>query len=502
MSHSAGKHVFVSYVREDSKQIDQLCAILEASRIPYWRDRTSLGPGDAWKVKIREAIREGSVVFLACFSDRSRARSKSHMNEELTLAVEEYRKMPPGRTWLIPVRLDAGDIPEWDLGAGRVLSDLNYVDLFGEALAPQAASLVTTIHGAMGEKQLGAAQALESVERAVAADRVDLLKRLTKEMLLDPQRRIQLDDLVGQEVQRVLMALSDTARVAGPLKGSGIDQLVQVADSAQELLTLVAPFCASLQVAARWASPETLTPWAIAIKSYVEAADRSASGVSALLELRHLPGMVAAMTAGLACVTSGKWENLRVLLTEQQVRNRYEAGRLPLLEISDPYAPFGHVEWVPHALAHSAVDGLSMRDALEDFTEKRKGKYHTPIAEWLHRALRPLFIDQLPQQHAYDAEFDRAEVMLGLLSTDAILVRLSAAPERQQFGRSRWFGRSMWRYKHSNGNPIDDFRQELATQGESWAPLRALLFGGSQDRARAAMDKYQSDFNEWSRSMW
>jgi hypothetical protein len=502
VSESVGKHVFVSYVREDSAQVDQLCAILEASRIPYWRDRTSLGPGDAWKAKIRDAIREGSLVFLACFSEFSRAKLKSHMNEELTLAVEEYRKMPPGRTWLIPVRFDDGDVPEWDLGAGRVLSDLNYVDLFGSAMAPQAASLVTTIHGVMGEKQLGAAQTLEAVEHAVAADRIEVLKRLTKEMLLDPQRRIQLDDLVGQEVQRVILAISDSVRVVGPLEGSGADQIVHVAESAQELWSLAAPFCASLQVAARWASPDALAPWTMSMKSFVEAANRSTAGVTALIEQRRLPGMVAAMTAGLACVANAKWENLRVLLTEQMVKDPYQPTRLPLLEATDPYAPFGSAELVPHALAHSAVDGLGLRDALEDFTERRKGKYHTPVAEWLHHVLRPLFIDQLPQQDAYDAEFDRAEVMLGLLSTDLVLARRPIGTTDRMWGGSRWFGRSMWRSKHSYGNPIDDFSQELATQEEMWAPLRAGLFGGSQDRAQAAIDKYRADFSEWSRSIW
>jgi hypothetical protein len=122
MTATAGKHVFVSYVHEDADQVDELCAILEAAHVPYWRDRKSLGPGDAWKAKIRDAIRNGSLVFLACFSDRSRAKDTSHMNEELTIAVEEYRKRPPGRTWLIPVRFDPGDVPDWDLGVLSVAS--------------------------------------------------------------------------------------------------------------------------------------------------------------------------------------------------------------------------------------------------------------------------------------------------------------------------------------------------------------------------------------------
>jgi hypothetical protein len=104
----AVKRVFLSYVREDSYKVDRLCRVLDTAQISYWRDRTSLGPGDAWKLKIRDAIRSGSLVFLACFSNHSRAKPESYMNEELTLAVEAFRLMPPGRTWLIPVRFDDG----------------------------------------------------------------------------------------------------------------------------------------------------------------------------------------------------------------------------------------------------------------------------------------------------------------------------------------------------------------------------------------------------------
>jgi hypothetical protein len=57
MSQDEGKHVFVSYVREDNTEVDRLCDVLEAAKVPYWRDRNSLGPGDAWKAKIRDAIR-------------------------------------------------------------------------------------------------------------------------------------------------------------------------------------------------------------------------------------------------------------------------------------------------------------------------------------------------------------------------------------------------------------------------------------------------------------
>lgn len=105
------KKVFILYVKEDSAQVEELCKVLKAAGVPYWRDRESLGPGDAWRDKIREAIRQGSMVFLACFSDNSNTKRKSYMNEELNLAVEEYRQMAPGRPGLFQFDLATYSFP-------------------------------------------------------------------------------------------------------------------------------------------------------------------------------------------------------------------------------------------------------------------------------------------------------------------------------------------------------------------------------------------------------
>jgi TIR domain len=172
------KHAFISYVRENNAEVDRLCKVLDAAGIPYWRDRSALGPGDAWKVKIRDAIRSGSIVFLACFSEQSRAKGKSYMNEELTLAVDEFRLRSPGQPWLIPVRFDRGDIPEWGLGAGRMLSDLNYADLFGDEYAEHAVQLVEAIKAAMGTPGLEPATVRAAVQDVADADQPALVRRV------------------------------------------------------------------------------------------------------------------------------------------------------------------------------------------------------------------------------------------------------------------------------------------------------------------------------------
>lgn len=143
-------HVFISYVHEDSDQVDQLQRILEAAGIPVWRDTADLWPGEDWRARIRGAITRNALVFLACFSTTSLARSQSYMNEELVLAIEQLRQRPPERPWLIPVRLDHCEIPDLDIGAGRTLTFLQRADLFGNHYGDGARRLVAAIERILG----------------------------------------------------------------------------------------------------------------------------------------------------------------------------------------------------------------------------------------------------------------------------------------------------------------------------------------------------------------
>ncbi|MFC7487850.1 toll/interleukin-1 receptor domain-containing protein [Knoellia sp. CPCC 206453] len=500
MSQIEGKHVFVSYVREDNEEVDKLCQVLEAAKIPYWRDRTSLGPGETWKAQIRDAIRRGSLVFLGCFSDNSRAKERSHMNEELTLAVEEYRQRAPGRTWLIPVRFDHGDVPEWDLGAGQTLSDLNYADLFGDQYAAQAASLVTSIHGVMGDKQLGPAAALEAVEQATSADRGDILKRFTKEMLVDPTRRIELDDLISQEVQRVLKVLNDPDRVAGQFGGTRDEQVIRVVEAATELWELTEPFCASLAVAARWGSPDTLSPWANGLRAQVQAPLKIQGGNQGLLEMRKVCGLLSIMTAAIAAGSSRRYDNLKALVVDPSVRDGHLPKPQSMLEATDPWAPFDSQEMTANTLARGVIASKPFDEALKDYTERRVGNSYTPVSEWMHAILRPVFLDQWPDDDSYTTEYERAEVLVGVLAQDAVNVSTAATPEMRGWSRSRWFGRSTWRVARYGANSVEDLKQELATEGQQWAPLRAGLFAGDMERAKSALEDYGNYFAEISRN--
>jgi WD40 repeat protein len=110
-----------------------------------WRDTADLWPGQDWRAKIRQAITEDALVFIACFSLNSVDRSKSYQNEELLLAVDQLRLRRPEDPWLIPVRFDECDIPDRDIGGGRTLASIQRSDLFGDRFNEGVARLIVTI---------------------------------------------------------------------------------------------------------------------------------------------------------------------------------------------------------------------------------------------------------------------------------------------------------------------------------------------------------------------
>ncbi|MBF9127607.1 toll/interleukin-1 receptor domain-containing protein [Plantactinospora sp. S1510] len=122
------RHVFISYVREDSAAVDRLATALRGHGIEVWLDRTHLVPGDRWADRIRQAIGAGAN-FVACFSAASSRRDRTYMNEELILAIEELRLRPRDRRWFLPVVLDGSPVPDHPIGAGETLRSLHHVDL-------------------------------------------------------------------------------------------------------------------------------------------------------------------------------------------------------------------------------------------------------------------------------------------------------------------------------------------------------------------------------------
>ncbi|PPI02664.1 hypothetical protein C5C95_00200 [Rathayibacter sp. AY1B7] len=496
MTDDGARHAFISYVKEDKDHVDKLCRVLDAAQIPYWRDRKDLAPGDAWRQKIRDAIRSGSVTFLACFSDSSRARETSYMNEELTLAVEEFRLRPPGATWLIPVRFDDGQVPFWDLGAGRTLDDLNYADLFGDSYSENAAGLIATMNRLVGLGVSSPATLRAALDEAVGERRGALMAKLTKEMLANQSRRIELDDLIGQETRTILRTMKDDERFsASSLPGSGNERVAATVAQARAYWELVEPMCSSIRIAARWADAATFTTWTAAVRAITSEALKPASGMTQLIRLRALPALCLLVAGGLAAHAQGRWDNVRALAIDTQVSTNGSAPA-PLVDVIYPYGPFEDPEWVPNVLARSTLGSSDPATVVELFANRKLTKLRTPIADWLHHVLRSMFEDQFATDDDYDAAFHSTEILFGLLSQDVAIQAVAAGGWRRD---SHWFGRSTWQDRCSRVGPISAITLGLKRDGGHWPPLQAGLFGGDIDRAAEAAERFQDVFERVAR---
>jgi hypothetical protein len=207
---AASGHVFLSYVRDNSREVDQLQQVLESAGVPVWRDTAALWPGEDWRRKIRDAISKDALVFIACFSRKSISRKVSYQNEELILAIEQLRLRRPDEPWLIPVRFDDCHIPELDIGAGRTLGTIQRVDLFGPAASDGAKRLIGAVLRILGrdshrveyQPRVGSErslidQAIGILMHAIGSDAEDALNRIDREA---QRRNINVSDVAAEIV--------------------------------------------------------------------------------------------------------------------------------------------------------------------------------------------------------------------------------------------------------------------------------------------------------------
>ncbi len=96
--------VFISYAREDIEIAKRLYRDLRSAGADPWLDTEKLFPGQDWKLEINRAVRD-CTYFLALISEKS-VEKKGYVQKELRLALDVVNELPPGKVYVIPVRLD------------------------------------------------------------------------------------------------------------------------------------------------------------------------------------------------------------------------------------------------------------------------------------------------------------------------------------------------------------------------------------------------------------
>lgn len=112
---------FLIHSHVDRKDVRKLYLRLVKDGVNAWMDVEKLQPGQDWRNEIRHALLTCDVV-LVCLS-REFTKREGYRHEEVRIALEKARSLPEDVVSIIPVRLEACDMPE-------TLSHLHRVDLF------------------------------------------------------------------------------------------------------------------------------------------------------------------------------------------------------------------------------------------------------------------------------------------------------------------------------------------------------------------------------------
>lgn len=280
----------------------------------------------------------------------------------------------------------------------------------------------------------------------------DLLRR-AKEYLSEDRNKLQLFDLLASEFRRVI-ALTGEDRFAshGHLESQAFLERVAGYD---DVLSPLIPIQALLGY---WATPATHPLVVMGPKRLADQLGNQ-GGQGGVFALRWYPCVVLLYATGVAAVAGSQWGTLAQLFgARTSVRNRSQAETLP----------------------QAALAGLS--DVAKAFNLlPGHERHYVAQSEYLFKLLQPPLDDVLFLGADYEAAFDRFEVFLALESL----------PEDESGFGWPLPGRFGYKYvRHSATNPYAEVLDELRAARDTWAPLRAGLFGGQADKLLAKAERY------------
>ncbi len=125
-SESAGSKLipFLCYAKENSTAVREFRERLKAEAwIDPWFDEEDILPGQMWEESVTEAVHNSHAVII--FLSSTAVRKEGFFHKELKLALDAAAEKPDGTIFIIPIRLDACDVPDR-------LQPYQYIDYFGD----------------------------------------------------------------------------------------------------------------------------------------------------------------------------------------------------------------------------------------------------------------------------------------------------------------------------------------------------------------------------------
>ncbi len=259
-----------------------------------------------------------------------------------------------------------------------------------------------------------------------------------KRHLVDDRHKIQLEELVAGETEKLYAALADTTvfPVAGySLNPETLVRLTeQYRDLAGTLMQLMAAGC-------RWGEPHQSHVWSRCVERIANGPQFGWSGI------QLYPALLLIYVGGIIAVSNHRYHNLFALL-KRAMSHDHRRERFLCEAVN--------------------TESVISRDRAREFPGY-ENRAVSPASDRLFDVLRPVLTEHLPSDSEYERAFDRFEILWTLANGEL---------KRDRAIRPNPIGRYAWRYRaEDNQSLLRSIRQEASIAGTDWGPLRAGFFG-------------------------
>jgi len=266
-----------------------------------------------------------------------------------------------------------------------------------------------------------------------------------KKYLVDPKHRIDLHDLVTNEMEALQARLSDTEfPVSGiPVSKDQIIERLRRYESATETMREI------IVTGCYWGEAEQAHYWTDAIKRIASPITKSL-GNEGWFRLRLYPALLLLYSGGIASLARRE-PNYSIFQTlYSQVDVRLGQGARPLVESLNAWMI------LEDRFARELPD-LALPQVV-------------PINQYLHGLLRQSFRGLLTEDTSYDECFNRFEYLVSLVHKDVVTYQPLSLPGLYNYH---------WHWgKGVVGRVVEEARQ----QKEKWSPFQYGMFRGSLER--------------------
>ena len=274
---------------------------------------------------------------------------------------------------------------------------------------------------------------------------------------------IELHDFVTDEVRRFLGETSeDHFALAGQFSTDEfLDRVAKYEEISGDL-------CLIFAALAHWGRPDHLATLRKGISRSTGRLENR-DGLTAWIELRWYPLILALYSAGIAAVAADRLDSLKTIFM----------------------APVGVVR--PGQRERVFVDAAA--NAILQFNRANLFKqlpgherHFTPMSEYLFKILQPSLDDLLFLGGGYEDAFDEFEVMFALVTADRWSQRESHlwAP----------VGRFGWKEQHGESPPLSRLIDFAKSMGVDWAPLGEGFFGGDSKQFNLVADQFKANVSK------